>query len=434
MTASRTLCPIPWHSISIRNDGLYRVCCHANISEGSGLLKNADGKPLSATNTSINQARNSATLQNMRVQMIEGKWPSQCRRCQSEEAAGVRSKRLYSSEYIPLSLDTLEQTNTQTGQIDSNKIQLKDGDLRFGNKCNLKCRMCGPSDSSAWSGDFQKLTGREYTVSGDFNWFTSSEFWLDFESNANNLEHLYLVGGEPLLIEEHFLFLQRLVKLQRSQKIVLEYNTNLTTLDDKVIELWKSFKEVRVGISIDAFGDLNDYIRFPSKFKNIEKNLDRLDKSDVKLRAWLATTISIYNFLDLNDLFLWKIDKNFCQIGQSVEKPLVTTHFLHKPDILSIKHLPQEVKDRVLQVIPQMRRKFLSEIEHRSIKDEQKLKYLSQWDKIFQGIEKFMTSTDRPEESVFNSSKDWNQRLDSIRNNQQRPLSELYKSVFEGYL
>ena len=35
--------------------------------------------------------------------------------------------------------------------------------------------------------------------------------------------------------------------------------------------LWENFRHVSVGVSIDGVEKVNDYIRYPSKWKNIQK-------------------------------------------------------------------------------------------------------------------------------------------------------------------
>jgi hypothetical protein len=87
------------------------------------------------------------------------------------------------------------------GSIDTEDFPVVYYDLRFGNFCNLKCRMCGPTDSSAWYDDWIKLTGTNKfkDTSGimeivdnkvaAFNWPEYEPFWEQLEANIHNIEH-----------------------------------------------------------------------------------------------------------------------------------------------------------------------------------------------------------------------------------------------------
>ena len=93
--------------------------------------------------------------------MLTGVWSEECGRCRSEEENGLNSRRQYEQQNWPKS--TIEKAQEQTeldGSIDVEETPVEYYDLRFGNFCNLKCRMCGPTDSDAWYDDWIKLTGK----------------------------------------------------------------------------------------------------------------------------------------------------------------------------------------------------------------------------------------------------------------------------------
>ena len=70
----------------------------------------------------------------------------------------------------------------------------------------------------------------------DYNWHGLKSFWTNIEKNLDNIRHVYMAGGEPMMIERHYEFLEKCIKKDVAQNILLEYNTNMTTLP---IELWK---------------------------------------------------------------------------------------------------------------------------------------------------------------------------------------------------
>ena len=87
------------------------------------------------------------------------------------------------------------------------------------------------------------------------------------------------MGGEPLLIHQHYDFLNELVERGRAPFVTLEYNTNLSIVPEKALKLWEHFKKVKLGVSLDGVGPINDYIRHPSKWSVMERNLLKIDKA-----------------------------------------------------------------------------------------------------------------------------------------------------------
>lgn len=418
MSESQSFCILPWVSMAIRNNGNYRVCCNANTSKNRGLLKNTDDRVMNASTTTLAEARNSKTIKEIRQQMLNGQWPESCQRCLKEEQSGIRSKRLFSRDLFS---DEYTQawaagiTDTE-GTLKIEKSPLLDLDIRFGNKCNLACRMCGPSDSSLWEIDFQKLGGK---LSGEkFDWYSNESFWKDLESDSKHLQHIYIVGGEPLLIDRHYEFLQFLVDSKYSSKVVLEYNTNLTVLPDKVLSLWSNFHEVRVGVSFDGVGPVNDYIRYPSQFSIMEKNLEKIDRASGNIKAWLACTISIYNFHHLVDIMKWVESKKFRRIGKSEGKRFFVPHPVHKPEHLSIQSLPLDLKQTYAKHLRQTLQKYLGE---GSLDELAQKKATSIVEKYIH----FMESKDHSEQ--WSHFQDYTLRLDQIRQQNVFSLEPLFK-------
>lgn len=358
---SPTFCLLPWVSMAVRNNGDYRVCCHANTGLGRGLLHAENQQVLNAGDVGVAEARNSPTLKAIRKSMIEGQWPAACARCQKEEAAGIRSKRIYSKDTLPKDLDQkwAESITDTDGKMVLEKSPLLDLDVRFGNKCNLACRMCGPSDSSAWISDYEKLGGT--FKPGRFDWYEQEPFWNSLEVGSSHLEHIYVVGGEPLLIDRHYVFLKHLIDIGRAEKITLEYNTNLTVLPEKALELWHHFQKVRIGVSFDGAKEVNDYIRFPSKFAVLERNLDKIDKASGRFQVWLACTVSAYNIHHLVDLMRWVHSKKFARIGKTSGKEFFVPHPVHMPEHLNVQAFPAEIKKATRVHLEQELAAFLTE-------------------------------------------------------------------------
>tara|TARA_B110000503_G_scaffold11872_1_gene16014 strand:+ start:9220 stop:10560 length:1341 start_codon:yes stop_codon:yes gene_type:complete len=362
---NKAWCPLPWLGLNVRNNGDVRVCCNANVSNNQGLIAKPDGTYYNLGKDSIQDFRNADLMKDIRVSMLKGEYHDSCIRCKREAESGMESRADWERTIWHHRL-TEEQANELTaedGTIETDSNPIKYMDLRFGNLCNLKCRMCGPTDSNMWYEDTVKLWGPQYTDSGTkiklvknakgkhepdvdiYSWYENPLFWKDLEEQIPVVERLYIVGGEPLMINQHYEFLQKCINAGRANKIIIEYNTNITNIPERAWEIWKHFERVQIGMSVDAVGPVNDYIRNPSKWYKIEENMRKLDNAEGKFKIWWAATIQVYNLIHLPETMMWKIEQNFKRINVDVKhKSVISPHPLHNPNFLNIKVFPKESK------------------------------------------------------------------------------------------
>jgi len=229
--------------------------------------------------------------------------------------------------------------------------------------------MCGPTDSHAWYDDWVKLykktewketTGTVYLTKNKkgkyhtnaYDWFVGNEHHIkSLYDNAKDLKKLYIVGGEPLIIQEHSDLLEMLVKSGHSENLQLEYNTNLTNITNKVYDAWEHFKEVRIGASIDGYGRVLEYQRHPAKWSAIYENMQELENNkNINLKAWIAFTITAYNVYHLPEFMKWKLcDSNLTRFNPAnAHRPVISEHLAHLPKYLNIKILPKHHKEAIV--------------------------------------------------------------------------------------
>lgn len=368
---SKTFCPIPWIFQAVRNNGDIRICCQANVTPNQGVVRKEDGTPYNAGRDSMKEARNGELMQAVRKNMLNGVWSEECARCQQEESSGLNSRRQYELENWEFSYEDALRITDARGRLnverDSPVVYY---DLRFGNLCNLACRMCGPTDSHTWyeqwlgyhGGDgyndthgYVKLErnskGRLETQ--DYSWHSSELFWDSIENNIPNIQHVYMAGGEPMMIERHYEFLQKCIDADAAKNIIIEYNTNMTNLPNRVLDMWTHFKQVRVGASIDGMGPVVEYQRWPLKWDQAYKNLQKLDEYAVNnnnIIPWLAFTVTAYNIFHLPEFMLWKLrESGFARINSTKKRPIITHHVAHGPKRANIRILTPELKELVTQ-------------------------------------------------------------------------------------
>jgi sulfatase maturation enzyme AslB (radical SAM superfamily) len=347
-----TFCVVPWIHRFTDEQGFSGLCAVADRDEG--FLRDADGKQLNVSQLLTDeQVLNSPTAKAARLQMMHGEWPKACERCRRNEASGATSVRhhLNVQHERGRRQEWLADT-APDGALGHPLVRF--ADIRLGNVCNLTCRMCGPNASRLWAPIHNKLQPENYRLPesdlvqlGQNNWVKHDSVQALIGQNLEGLERMHFAGGEPLIIPEMVQALEMCIASGRAGEIELSYNTNLTVLPPKVTSLWKHFKHTSLLCSVDGFGQVTEYIRRPSKWTDIDRNIKVLDQHFDEWRlksAKLSATVQIYNLLTLHDLFAYLR-------GAGLKRFAVLPHFvpLFHPPYLSIQALPKAAKELARQ-------------------------------------------------------------------------------------
>ena len=455
---SETFCALPWLHLSSRPDGKMRTCCTSNASSVQdpdsnvkigggevGVVKNNDGVPANFNHTSLEDAWNSNYMKNVRKMMLRGEKPAPCLKCYKEEEAGHLSKRNWETNYWGnrYNLHDLVAETDVTGKIPP---KIRYIDLRMGSKCQLACVMCSPHDSTGWIKEWNKIypqitnerlkntsawdnKGRNDGAS--YNWHKNNPtFWKDLFEQIPHMYQLYFAGGESLIIDEHYDLLEECIKLGYAKNIELRYNSNAVEWRDDLFDLWAEFKRVRFHYSIDAHGEHNDYIRYPTNWKHQEEVFWKLDNTSNNVEVTTATTIMALNVGYIPEFVQWKVAQNFNKINRW---PLgaggINMHFAYWPPQLNVKVLPKQVKQTITdkyeqEFIPWMTDNWqnFTGVKEAGLTKEQWLN-APYGVKRFRGIIKFM------------NAEDWTQRLPETREylnlvNKQRGWETKFLEVF----
>tara|TARA_Y100000385_G_C13099442_1_gene643508 strand:+ start:426 stop:1808 length:1383 start_codon:yes stop_codon:yes gene_type:complete len=366
-----TFCVLPWIHMATRPNGDMRLCCSANASGAGedhtvGLVRDK-GQVVNFANTTPLEAWNSDYMRDTRRTMMDGKVPASCTKCFAEESKGIVSKRMWeTSTWMERGTDVQDLLN-ETKPDGSVKEELKYLDLRLGHTCNIKCVMCSPHDSSKWVKDWKVLEPQlqdpevkrqmQWDKSAFNNkWHENEIFWDQLYKQIPYLEEVYFAGGEPLMIAEHKKFIEEIVRSGHNKHIRLRYNTNGILVDEELIDLWKNFELVKVGVSMDAAGPRNNYIRYPTDWDTVERNLHMLDNTPDNIRPSIATAIQIFNIKHLPDFVHWKVASNFRKVnteeirGIRAGGGLMNMHLLYIPTFMSIQILPKEDKEEIREL------------------------------------------------------------------------------------
>lgn len=379
LTGSPSFCVLPWIHLATRPNGDMRICCVANASGADsgdytvGLVKKENGEPANFGTDLPTEAFNNDYMKSVRKTMLKGEVPASCLKCYEEEQQGIASKRIWETGtwHLQEQID-IKELIAETAEDGEIPYNLKYLDLRLGHTCNLKCIMCSPHDSSMWVPEHKKvfpifqspLIKKQMDWKPEsFNnyWHENPKFWEQVFEQIPNIRQLYFAGGEPLLIKEHKMFLQEIIRRGYADKIGLRYNTNGILVNDEIIEIWEQFKKVKVGISLDAIGDRVNYIRYPTDWSVVEQNLWRLENTSDKIQTNIALAIQILNIKHVPEFIKWKVRSGFKKLnfdknaaGQTVGGGLVGVHLLWIPTWLSLRVLPKEDKTEVRQLFAEL--------------------------------------------------------------------------------
>ena len=321
-----TFCVLPWMHIATNASGNLRVCCNS-IPGQNYIMKNPD-HPFKIYKDDLEIAWRSDTYKEIRKQFLNNERPKMCTRCFREEDAGVRSARqAWNDKWRE------DKEYTENPPFDIKYI-----DLRLGNLCNLKCRMCNPHASNQWVREWHliadALSDYDFNRLKNMNWPEDAKTWENVMKVVDTIDTIYLTGGEPTIIGAQHILLDFLIENDKAKKIKLKYNTNLTNIPRHLIDKWKEFKRIQLNASIDAYGDLDNYIRFPSNWEKIVENFDILSRVR-NVYPEIHCTVQMYNILYLHQFIEWAKPYNV----------KIYFNILNHPEELNIRVLPNHLKE-----------------------------------------------------------------------------------------
>ena len=305
--------------------GEYRPCCLAEES-----IKRSDGTPydISAGDT-IKDAFSSQYMENMRQEFLDGGQPKTCAKCWALEESGGTSKRMISNEKFGISTDEKGITFL---------------DLKLGNICNLKCRICGGFSSSKWAAEEIKQGSdhaKGWLKAGMWPRKTNS-LWNEVVDMLPQIEHFEFTGGEPFMIQEHFDLLEKSVELGHAKQQEIHYNTNGTQFPEYAIKhIWPHFKNVEIAFSIDDIRGRFEYQRYGAKWDQVNENIRRFNetKSNSKnISTQICCTINIQNIYNLDNMADWIKQQNF---------DYVYYNYLHEAKEWNVQYLPIHLKHKI---------------------------------------------------------------------------------------
>jgi len=296
------------------------------------------GQKFSLLTADFKDIQNSASMKRLREQFLAGEQPQTCRKCWNEERAGRTSKRMHT-------INRLKHTVTDTEWTTDAK-PLMFLDLKLGNICNLKCRICGSWSSSQFASEEISFLGKDeqkkshaYQMLKQGAWpRENTQFWHEIDQCLDDIRYIEFTGGEPFMIDQHFDMLQGIVDRGIAHQVEIHYNTNGTQWPDRGPDIWRHFKTVEIAFSIDDVGSRFEYQRTNADWAVVLDNITSfqyLKDQLPNLQLQCCSTVNIFNVRYIDQLAHWIALQKF---------DFVYWNIMHDAWYFSIATLPDAAK------------------------------------------------------------------------------------------
>jgi len=332
-------CVLPWVSLETSPIGTVRPCCLAE-EEIVDIHGNKFDLSKSAELVDI---QDSNYMRKLRKQFLRAEQPDTCRKCWAVEDADGTSKRMHTLNRLKHIIPDSDWTQ------DPKPLMFLD--LKLGNICNLKCRICGSWSSSTFAVEeiefspiAEKKTGFHYQMLKQGAWAKDNQdFWEEIKNLSDQIRYIEFTGGEPFMIREHFRFLERIVDMGIAGQVEIHYNTNGTQFPDNAEDIWQHFKTVEIAFSIDDVGARFEYQRANAVWSEVESNIARFmamrDRHpSIQLQACI--TVNVFNVIYLETVANWADQQGF---------DFVYWNMLHEARHFSIAALPDTAKQAIVE-------------------------------------------------------------------------------------
>ena len=350
MEKPKTLCLAPWVHTYLSPQTERRMCCASRepaqnfeqyIDTASGT-----GKYIPIT---LEEHWNGDHMKSVRRRMMAGETLPECEVCNDK----LLNTDIYRSYFNRLFGDKYSSIWDTTDAEGSTTMRPVSWDYRFSNLCNFKCRMCGDMLSSAWeteqrqhdmiNWDNPKNNWMRPEVKSEIERFQSSQIEQEFATavEEHRIEEVYWVGGEPLMYEQHWRYMQRIVELGDGKNVYARYNTNLSRINYRGINLCSDIlarlRDWQVCASLDGTGAIGEYIRTGLDYEAWLANFQEVIRiSTHRRQARIDFTLTLPGIFELQN-----IEKLSTELGVDILAKVV---FSFSPDIiLSPLALPKEI-------------------------------------------------------------------------------------------
>jgi len=345
----------PWTHTYLSPQTERRLCCASREPAQSftQYIDTAAGTGTYAP-TTLEEHWNSDHMRSVRRRMMAGEELSECDVCTSK-LLNTNVYRTYFWHLFQHRYDDIWNTTDETGYTSMKPVSW---DYRFSNLCNFKCRTCGDMLSSAWETE-QKQHNMVNLNNPKNNWmkpevrkeitkFQDTQIEQEFAQavEEHRIEEIYWVGGEPLMYEQHWRYMKRIIELGDGPGLYARYNSNLSRIEYKGINLYtdilNNIRDWQMCASLDGTGAIGEYIRTGLKYDQFVSNFcEGIQLTTNRRQMRLDYTLTLPGMFDIANMQLLadKLDVDI----------LAKTIFTFSPDIImSPLALPRHILNRMV--------------------------------------------------------------------------------------
>jgi hypothetical protein len=350
MSFEKSFCSSPWLHMGINSSGTYESCRWMNKDNGRKIDFN------NSIQTSSPLVYFQKTMSGVRKEMLEGRLLDMCTECYVMDQYNKPSGRLrqllkvgVQQDYFEKSLasSTLKESFdfSATNQGNTDRM-ITDWQIDLGNYCNSACLYCHPQSSSRLATEYVQLglTDKMPPPSWCDDPALLDKFINELVANSDSVSYIHFLGGETVITPGFKKILGALVKAGIAQHIVIGFTTNLTVWSESIIELLIQFKQVNLGMSVDALTPINDYVRYPSQIDTVLLYLNKWVNLG-KEHNWLLqlritpTCLTVHDITTIYD-YAWE---HYCAVE--------SCNFLYRPAHMKIGVLPVEYRKVIIDKI-----------------------------------------------------------------------------------
>ena len=282
-----TMCLAPWVHTYLSPQTERRMCCASRepaqnfeqyIDTASGT-----GRYIPVT---LEQHWNSEHMRSVRRRMMAGETLPECEVCNDR----LLNTSVYRTYFDHLFEHKLPEVYANTNLDGATTMVPVSWDYRFSNLCNFKCRTCGDMLSSAWETE-QKTHDMVDVSNSKNNWmvpairkeislFQDTQIEMEFSSavERHSVEEIYWVGGEPLMYEQHWRYMRRIIELGDGPGLYARYNTNLSRVTYRGVDLYRDIlshiRDWQICASLDGTNEIGEYIRTGLDYEQFISNFE----------------------------------------------------------------------------------------------------------------------------------------------------------------
>ena len=363
MNKPENLCLAPWTHTYLSPQTERGLCC-ASREPAQNFKQYIDTKE--GTNEynpqTLEEYWNGENIRRIRMQMLNNEVPPECVVCDKK----LLNNDVYRDYFTHLFAHKWEDVIVNTDYDGYTSMKPVSWDYRFSNLCNFKCRMCGPMLSSSWETEARKQgkiePWMEPSIKKSIENFQTTVVEEEFSQavEEHRIEEIYWVGGEPLMYEQHWKYMQRIIELGDGQGLYARYNTNLSRVSYKGIDLYddilSKIRDWQICASIDGTGAVGEYIRTGLKYNKWLEYFKRGIKYSRNRRMMrIDFTLTTPGLFEL---------ENICKLSDELGVDILAkVVFAFDPTIaMSPLFLPRDILDAIID-------KLLTKIGHTVIVD-----------------------------------------------------------------